>query len=211
MMQRRAFSQRLLGGGVALGAGLAGLPVLAQTGLQEGKDFVRLKQSVPVDVPTGQIEVLEFFAYTCPHCFHLEQPVKAWLKQKPANVVFKRVPVFFEPFQRVYYALEAMGQLEAAHDKLFAMFHADHQRPGGTKPEAMADWVAKVGVDRAKFLEAYQSFSVAGKVRRATQLAEAYQVEGTPALGIAGRFLVPGQAERTLTIANALIAEARKG
>ena len=210
-MQRRAFSHRLLGGGAVLGAGLVGLPVLAQTGLQEGKDYVRLKQSVPVDVPAGQIEVLEFFAYTCPHCFHLEQPAKAWLRQKPANVVFKRVPVFFEPFQRVYYALEAMGQLEAAHDKLFALFHADHQRPSGNKPEAMADWVAKAGIDRAKFLEAYQSFGVAGKVRRATQLADAYQVEGTPALGIAGRFLVPGQAERTFTIANALIAEVRKG
>jgi len=170
-MQRRAFSRQLLGSGAVLGASLIGLPAMAQAGLQEGKDFHRLKQSVAVDVSAGQIEVLEFFSYTCPHCFHFEQPVKAWLKQKPANVVFKRVPVFFEPFQRVYYALEAMGQLEAAHDKLFALFHADHQRPDGNKPEAMADWVAKAGVDRAKFLEAYQSFGVAGKVRRATQLA----------------------------------------
>lgn len=210
-MQRRAFSRTLLGGGALIGTGLLSLPVQAQAGFQEGKDYQRLKQSVPVDVPAGQIEVLEFFSYVCPHCFHFEPMVKAWLKQKPANVVFRRVPVFQEPFQRTYYALEAMGQLEAAHDKLFAMFHTEQQRPSGSKPEALADWVAKAGVDRAKFLEAYQSFGVAGKVKRATQLADAYQVEGTPAVGVAGRFLVPGQAERTLPIVNALIAQARKG
>jgi thiol:disulfide interchange protein DsbA len=125
-------------------------------------------------------------------------------------VAFRRVPVFSEPLQRAYYALEAMGQLEAAHDKLFALFFTDSVRPAGNKPEAVADWAAKAGVDRARFLEAYQSFGVAGKVRRATQLADLYQVEGTPAVGVAGRFLVPGQAERTLPIVNALIAEARK-
>ncbi len=205
-MQRRAFHQTLLAA-----SGLLAIPALAQSGLKEGKDFVRLKQPVPVDVPAGQVEVLEFFSYGCIHCFNFEPLVKTWLKQKPAHVVFRRVPVFSEPLQRAYYALEAMGQLEAAHDKLFALFFNDQVRPVGNKPEAVADWAAKAGVDRARFLEAYQSFGVAGKVRRASQLADLYQVEGTPAVGVAGRFLVPGQAERTLPVVNALIAEARKG
>ncbi len=208
MMQRRDFNRQLLAGACLAGIGL---PALAQAGFKEGKDYQRLKQSVPVDAPTGQIEVLEFFSYGCVHCFHFEPMVKAWLKQKPAQVVFKRIPIFHEPLQRAYYALEAMGQLDAAHDKLFALFHAEQQRPAGGKPEQIADWVAKAGVDRVKFLDAYQSFGVAGKVKRATQLGDQYQVEGTPAVGVAGRFLVPGQAERTLPSVNALIAEARKG
>ena len=205
-MQRRAFHHTLLAA-----SGLLAIPALAQSGLTEGQDFVRLKQPVPVDVPAGQVEVLEFFSSGCIHCFNFEPLVKTWLKQKPAHVVFRRVPVFSEPLQRAYYALEAMGQLEAVHDKLFALFFNDQVRPAGNKPEAVADWAAKAGVDRARFLEAYQSFGVAGKVRRATQLADLYQVEGTPAVGVAGRFLVPGQAERTLPVVNALIAEARKG
>ncbi len=209
-MQRRVFHHMLAGGALA-GTGLLAMPALAQSGLKEGKDFLRLKQPVPVDAPAGQVEVLEFFSYGCIHCFNFEPMVKAWLKQKPANVAFRRVPVFAEPLQRAYYALEAIGQLEAAHDKLFALFFTEQVRPAGNKPEAVADWAAKAGVDRAKFLEAYQSFGVAGKVRRASQLADLYQVEGTPAVGVAGRFLVPGQAERTLPIVNALIAEARKG
>lgn len=210
-MQRRVFNHSLLASAALAATGLLGLPVQAQSGFKEGKDFQRLKQPVAVDAAAGQVEVLEFFSYGCIHCFQFEPLVKAWLQQKPAYVSFKRVPVFSEPLQRVYYALEAMGQLEAVHDKLFALFFTDSVRPAGNKPEAMADWVVKAGVDRVKFLAAYQSFGVAGKVKRASQLADLYQVEGTPALGIAGRFLVPGQAERTLPVVNALIAEARKG
>ena len=49
-----------------------------------------------------------------------------------------------------------------------------------------------------------------GKAKRATQLQDAYQVEGTPALGVAGRFYISGQGPRTLAVADALIAELRK-
>jgi thiol:disulfide interchange protein DsbA len=51
---------------------------------------------------------------------------------------------------------------------------------------------------------------VAGKAKRATQLQDAYQVEGTPALGVAGRYYISGQGPRTLVIADALIADLRK-
>jgi thiol:disulfide interchange protein DsbA len=207
-MQRRDFNRQLLASACLTGIGL---PALAQAGFKEGKDYQRLRQPVAVDVPAGQVEVLEFFSYGCIHCFNFEPMVRSWLKQKPAHVVFKRVPVFAEPLQRAYYAVEALGQLDAAHDKLFALFFTEQQRPAGNKPEQVADWAAKAGVDRARFLEAYQSFGVANKVRRATQLADLYLVEGTPAVGVAGRFLVPGQGERTLSVVNALIAEARKG
>lgn len=210
-MQRREFSRTVFGAAATwtlLGAASA----QAQTSsLREGSDYHRLTTPVPVDTPAGQVEVLEFFSYTCGHCFKFEPSLKEWMKQKPAYVNFRRVPVFSEPLQRTYYALEAMGQLEAVHDKLFQLFHVDNVRPQGSRPEHMADWIARTGVDRTQFLAAYQSFAVAGKVKRATQLQDAYQVEGTPAVGVAGRFLVPGQGPRTLLIANALIAEARKG
>jgi protein dithiol oxidoreductase (disulfide-forming) len=42
-------------------------------------------------------------------------------------------------------------------------------------------------------------------------LQEAYQVEGTPALGVAGRFYVGGQGPKTLVIADSLVAQVRKG
>ena len=44
------------------------LPAFAQTAApQEGKDYTRLANPVPVE--TGKkIEVIEFFSYGCPHC-----------------------------------------------------------------------------------------------------------------------------------------------
>lgn len=217
-MQRREFSRSLLAAGTttALGglAAMAITPAQAQmAGIKEGADYIRLARPAPVDSPAGQIEVLEFFAYTCVHCYNFEPLFEAWAKKQPANVTVRRIPVAFSeafvPMQRLYYALEAMGQVEALHEKVFRAIHVDKQRLATA--EAITTWVATQGVDREKFNGLYNSFAVAGKARRATQLQDAYQVEGTPALGVAGRYYVTGQGPRTLVVADALIAGVRKG
>jgi thiol:disulfide interchange protein DsbA len=208
MHNRRQFSQ------LAIAAGLgAALPAQAQiAGLKEGSDYLRLQRPAPLDSKAGQIEVLEFFAYTCIHCYNFEPLLTAWMAKKPANVVVRRTPVAFspamEPLQRLYYALEAMGRVGALHEKVFRAIHVDKVRIA--TPESIADWVAKQGIDRTQFNQFYNSFGVAGKAKRATQLQDAYQVEGTPALGVAGRFYISGQGPRTLAVADALIAELRK-
>jgi thiol:disulfide interchange protein DsbA len=111
--------------------------------------------------------------------------------------------------QRLYYTIEAMGQVDALHEKVFRAIHVDKLRL--QDPAVIADWMGKQGVDMKKFNELFASFSVAGKARKATQLQDAYQVEGTPALGVAGRFYIPGQGPRTIQVAEALIAQIRKG
>jgi protein dithiol oxidoreductase (disulfide-forming) len=216
-MQRREFSRSLLAAGAttALGAtaALTLIPAHAQrVGPKEGTDFVRLSRTAPVDSPAGTIEVVEFFAYSCIHCYNFEPLLADWMKQLPANVVVRRTPVAFNeaflPMQRLYYTLEAMGQVDALHAKVFRAFHVDKQRL--QDPAVIADWVDKQGVDMKKFNELFASSTVAGKAKRATQLQEAYQVEGTPSLGVAGRYYVGGQGARTLVVANALIADLRK-
>ncbi|MBS3911201.1 MAG: thiol:disulfide interchange protein DsbA/DsbL [Hydrogenophaga sp.] len=216
-MQRREFSRSLLAAGAttALGAAtaLAFAPAHAQpAGLKEGADFVRLGRPAPVDSPADKIEVVEFFAYTCIHCYNFEPLFSDWMKKVPGHVVVRRTPVAFNdafvPLQRLYYALEAMGQVDALHEKVFRAIHVDKQRL--TTPEAIATWMAAQGVDREKFTGFFNSFAVAGKAKRATQLQDAYQVEGTPSLGVGGRYYVTGQGPRTLVVANALIADLRK-
>jgi len=219
-MQRREFSRSAVAAGAvsALGAlaGLTALPAQAQlAGLKEGTDYVRLARPAPVDSPPGKIEVLEFFAYTCVHCFNFEPLFSRWAKQQGVHVVVRRTPVAFSeafvPLQRFYYALEAMGLVERLHEKAFQAFqaiHVDKQRL--TTPEAIADWVTQQGVDRAKFMGFFNSFAVAGKAKRATQLQDAYQVEGTPALGVGGRYYIAGQGPRTLVVASALVASLRQ-
>jgi len=221
-MDRREFIGQA--GAAALLVGL-GTAAHAQASFQEGKHYVRLPQPVPVSAPTGKIEVLEFFSYGCPHCNAFEPTLDAWTKKLPADVAFRRVPVNFlfnaELFQRTYFSLEALGQVDAMQRKVFAAVHVQHER--WTSPEAVADFVAKHGVDRAKFLELYSSFGVQTKLVQARQLVERYKIDGVPALGVHGRFYtspslaggdnVPeteGQS-RALVLVDQLVARVRKG
>jgi len=177
-----------------------------------GTDYRVLSQSAPVEAPAGKIEVVEFFWYCCPHCNAFEPLLESWSKRLPKDVVLRRVPVAFrpdfEPQQRLFFALESMDLVGKLHTKAFSAIHVERQRL--TTADAIIDWVAKQGVDRAKFAEVYNSAATGTKAQQAAQLQEAYAVEGTPALGVAGKFYVPGQGPRTLVVANALIADLRK-
>lgn len=212
-MQRRDFSRSLLAAGAtALGATTL-TPVQAQrVGPKEGVDFIRLPKPAPVDSPASQVEVLEFFAYSCIHCFNFEPIFEDWIQKKPAYVTVKRMPVAFSPqfvpMQRLYFTLEAMNLVDKLHSKVFQAFHVE--RLPLTTPPAIIDWVAKQGVDRAKFTEIFDLPATGKKAQRAVDLQDAYGIEGTPALGIAGRYYLPGQGPRTLATAAALIAELRK-
>ena len=207
---RREFS-------VAAAAALATSATFAQGGFVEGTHYVRLAQ--PVAAPAdGKVEVVEFFWYGCPHCNAFEPTLEAWVKKLPADVVFRRVPVAFreEPFgahQRVYYALEAMGQVDAMHRKVFYAIHNDRQRLD--KVSDIAAFMAKNGIDGAKFTELFNSFAVQTKARQARQLADAYKIDGVPSIGVQGRFYtsntLSGSADRTLAATDVLIGRARSG
>ena len=102
---------------------------------------------------------------------------------------------------------------ERLHAKVFKAIHEERQNL--SKGDAIADWVVKQGVDKAKFLEQYNSFSTNTKVTRATQLQNAYRIEGVPALGVAGRFWTDGDLaktmERALQVVEFLAASIRSG
>jgi thiol:disulfide interchange protein DsbA len=119
----------------------------------------------------------------------------------------------FVPQQRLFYTLEAMDLFEKLHGKVFAAIHVEKQQL--TRGDAIADWMAKQGVDKAKFTEQYNSFTVATKASKATQLQNAYRVEGVPAMGVAGRFYTDGtlarNMSRALQIVDFLVAEVRAG
>ena len=53
-------------------------PAWAQRiGFKEGTDYSGCPQPVPVAAPAGQIEVVEFFAYSCIHCFRFEPSARS--------------------------------------------------------------------------------------------------------------------------------------
>jgi thiol:disulfide interchange protein DsbA len=131
-------------------------------------------------------------------------------------VSFRRVPVAFRdtfvPQQRLYYALEAMGKAEEFQTRVFSAIHV--QKMALDTQDTIVPWVEKQGLDKAKFLEHYNSFGVSTKVRKAKQLQDAYKIDGVPSLGIAGRYYTDGtlakNMDRALQVTEFLIAEARR-
>ena len=198
-MNRRDFSLA----SAALGlTGVAPAAFAQAAPFAAGADYAVLKKPAPTDAPAGKVEVVEFFSYNCPHCATFEPALEAWSKKMPANAVLRRVPVPFvgndvATKQKLYYTLEAMGKVEELHLKVFQALHVDRQRLFGDA--AVLEWAGKQpGIDAKKFEETFKSFGVAGKVQRASQLTQAYDIPGTPAMGVAGRWYVDGGMGKTL-------------
>jgi thiol:disulfide interchange protein DsbA len=181
---------------------------------QESKDFMTLKTPVPVE-SGGKIEVLEFFQYTCPHCYSYEPYLSAWKKKLPADVEYKRIPIAWDnstmPHVRIYYTLEALGKLEDMHTKVFAAIQKNKQPL--VNAEQIADFMAANGIDRKQWLDTYNSFSVAARANRAGQIWRAYKVDGTPMMGVDGRFTTApsmvGSREGSLIVLDYLVQRAR--
>jgi protein dithiol oxidoreductase (disulfide-forming) len=209
---RRNFEQQTLAGLLTLLS-----PAVALAQLKKpvaGTDYHALQARAPVEAPAGKVEVVEFFWYNCQHCNAFEPALLEWVKKLPKNVAFRRVPVAFNdsfvPQQRLFYTLESMGLLDKLHAKVFAAIHVE--KLNLSKGEAIVEWVGKNGVDPAKFLVQYNSFGTVTKAQKGSQLQKAYNVEGVPALGIAGQFYTDGSMagtmERALLVAQALIEDA---
>ncbi|KGH01061.1 MULTISPECIES: thiol:disulfide interchange protein DsbA/DsbL [Comamonas] len=215
-MKRREFSlaaSAAAAGALTLGASSSWAQGAAP---KEGKDYIKLGKPASVSAPAGKVEVVEFFWYSCPHCNAFEPQFEAWAKSQPADVVVRRVPVAFNasfvPQQKLYYALEGMNLLPQLHAKVFRTIHVDRNLL--KTDDAIFDWVGKQSVDLAKFKEVYNSFTVANQARKAAQLQNEYDVEGVPAMGVAGRYYTDGtkagNMENVLRVVNALVASSRK-
>ncbi|RYF06180.1 MAG: thiol:disulfide interchange protein DsbA/DsbL [Comamonadaceae bacterium] len=219
-MKRREFS---LSAATAIAASTLTLPMatpaLAQAARQfkEGKDYVKLGKPAPTEAPAGKVEVIEFFWYSCPHCNAFEPSLEAWIKAAPKDLQIRRIPVAFNstfiPQQKLYFALEGMGKLPEVHAKVFRAVHVE--RLPLNKDELIFEWIGKQGVDVAKFKETYNSFTVSNQVRKASQLQEAYGVEGVPSMGVAGRYYtdgtMAGNMQNVLQVVDHLTGLARKG
>ncbi|HXZ49632.1 MAG TPA: thiol:disulfide interchange protein DsbA/DsbL [Usitatibacter sp.] len=163
----------------------------------------------------GKIEVLEFFWYGCPHCYHLESDVNAWLKTIPPDVVFKRVPAYpsesWGEAARIYYTIDAMGLLPKLHEKVFDAIHKDGVNLMNKK--IRDDWLARNGVDPSKYDQMSKSFTVATDLQRAREMTQNYKVDSVPRLVVGGRYYTSGELagspERIFAVVDQLIAKVR--
>jgi thiol:disulfide interchange protein DsbA len=165
------------------------MPGAGHAAYTEGVEYVRLPQNQPVETGS-RVEVREIFWYGCPHCYNLEPAINKWLKTKPANAQFVRMPgtlrPSWEPHARAFYAFEALGVTDKLHSAFFDAIHAQNQMLD--TESSIAEFVAKHGVDKASFLKAYNSFSINAHVKNAMQMEQRYGIDGVPTLIVDGKF-----------------------
>lgn len=210
-MDRRQFTQAAIATAAASPHAL-----FAQERPAAGKHYLSVSPRQPTRDPK-QVEVVEFFAYSCEHCFIFEPALDAWQKRLPRDVFFRRIPVAFREgplagHQKLYFALEQLNLVEQLHGKVFNAMHIGKQRLA--TPEAIAEFATQNNVPPAKLMDAFNSFTVATKAKQAQGLWTGYKVEGTPSMGVDGRFLTSGSLagsnERSLAVAEFLVGEAKR-
>jgi len=180
----------------------------------EGKNYFRLKNPVPVE-SGKKIEVIEFFSYGCPHCADLEPVMQPWIKALPADVQFRRVPVLFQErwigLAKVYYTLDALGEDARLSPEVFVAIHQNGLNLSNEK--TFFDWAASKGLDPKKVADMYASFAIAGKINRAKQQAQIYNIQSVPTVIVDGKFVTAsdkvGSHAAMPAAINALVAKAR--
>ncbi|MGA2188156.1 MAG: thiol:disulfide interchange protein DsbA/DsbL [Steroidobacteraceae bacterium] len=206
-------------------AAAAETPLTAPPLWQEGVNYTRLVPAQPTSVPAGQVEVLEFFWYSCPHCYAIDPQVESWRKTKPAYISFSRVPVMWSESHRstarLYYTLESMGKLDQLHTEVFKEIHVNGDPLIASDPNDAAGaervqgvFLKKFGIPDDAFKTTYHSLPVDVSMQRADELGLRYRIEGVPTFVVNGKYIADvrtaGSPERLLMLVGDLAAQEHK-
>jgi thiol:disulfide interchange protein DsbA len=189
---------------------------------KEGVEYKTIETPQPANTGSKKVEVIEFFMYSCPHCAAWDPALSDWVKKNADKIAFKRVnfPRTGEkdPQAHAYLTLEAMGKVDQVHTKIFNAIHVEHNRL--LTDDSITELVTKNGIDKAKYLDTFNSFSVQTKMKRASTLINSYKVEFAPTIIIDGKYMTspsqagrPGESEtisqqKTLAVMDYLVAKA---
>jgi thiol:disulfide interchange protein DsbA len=181
---------------LVLSLGLSLLWATSQAAPVQGTDY-SLITPPQASGTAGKVEVIEFFSYGCPHCYHLHPLLGQWQQAElPANAVLIRVPASlgrreWGQLVRAFYTLETLGELERLDTALFDAIHKDGQRLFDL--EQLAAWAGQNGIDANKFRAQFNSPEVSAKATRAEQLARDYKINGVPTITVAGKYRALGK------------------
>jgi thiol:disulfide interchange protein DsbA len=197
---------------------------------KQGVEYTALAQPQPSQTTGKKVEVIEFFMYHCPHCRALEPTLEQWVKKQDGNIIFKRIHMPFQgasdPEAHLFLTLEAMGKNEELQSQAMEGVRDILQRERMPTDKAVMDWASKQpGIDKAKFIDTWNSFGVMTKLRRLPAIvAQNYKVDSVPTIVVDGKYVTsPAQVEAsahaaneqqlfqaTLQVVDALIAKVQK-
>lgn len=156
----------------------------------DGFEYTKVIPPQPTQVEQGKIEVVEVFWYGCPHCYRFEPHMKKWLKNKPANISFIRIPAQFRPLwalhAKAFYVAQLLKVEHKIHEPFFEAIHKHNQKLDSQKK--IREFFKKHGVTEKQFDEAFDSYSVKNRLKQARVLVEKYRISGVPTLIINGKY-----------------------
>jgi protein dithiol oxidoreductase (disulfide-forming) len=192
---------------------------------QDGVNYTRIVPAQPTEAPAGQVEVLEFFWYACPHCYALDPLVESWKRTKPAYITFTRVHVLWSEghrsLARLFYTLESMGKLDQLHTEIFREIHVNNNPLIAANPNDAAEteriqsaFVRRFGISESDFKNAYHSMPVDLALQKADQLVERYRIDAVPRFVVNGKYIADvasaGTPERLISLVGDLAAQEHK-
>ena len=199
---------------------LASMPRDAQLPAGRWKPGVNYDPVVPgqpTSVEPGKVEVIEVMWLGCPHCYALEPTIQAWLKSKPAYIVFVRIPVIWGPQHRahakLFYTLEALGRADLIQKAFDTIQQQHNPLIAGSDEESLRlgqAWAAQNGVSATDFANAYNSLAVSTDLARSEELTQRYRVQFVPLIIVNGKYTTDvakaGNAANLMQLVNDLAA-----
>jgi thiol:disulfide interchange protein DsbA len=160
-----------------------------------------------------RISVEEFFWYGCPHCFHLDPELTAWLATKPADVDFTRVPNTLgrpegELHARAFYIAQTLGIGDKIHKPLFDAIQVQHL-PMSSLESIRALFVEVAGIKPGDFDQVANGFMVDGRLQQAEELGKQYGITSVPTIVVGGEYQVPGQVDQ-MKVVDFVVNQVRK-
>ncbi|MEE8236502.1 MAG: thiol:disulfide interchange protein DsbA/DsbL [Gammaproteobacteria bacterium] len=182
----------------------------------EGRHFRSFTASQGTSSAPDKIEVAEMFWYGCAHCYNFEPYVSNWRKTLPADVEFVQIPVMWNPTNqihaRAFYTAQALGKLDEIHTAMFREIHINNNPL--TTEAALQSFFEEFGVSPEEFTKAFRSFGVNGKLKRATNFTQRYQVRSVPILVVNGKYSTDapevGTLQQKLEVADELVERERQ-
>lgn len=132
--------------------------------------------------PNGNITVVEFFDYQCPHCKNVTPEInKLVSSDNNVRVVFKQLPIFGSNSEFAARAALAANQ----QGKYLELHNALMNAQGALSHEAVLTIASNVGLDIQKLQNAMSSQAITQELKVNFKLANAFNFPGTPAFVIA--------------------------
>lgn len=128
--------------------------------------------------PAGEITVVEFLDYQCPHCMMMADVVSAVIKQNPTlRVVYKEFPIR-GPVSVLAARAALAANKQGRYLQLSRAMFAENQ---SLSKESILNMAAPLGIDVKKLEQDMDSIDIINQIRQNFELAILLHLPGTPA------------------------------